>query len=45
MKYIPLKAYYYKNNTEYEQEYLKRFNAPTTQHFDIEINQYNHTKS
>lgn len=45
MKYIPLKTYYYNHNNEYEQEYQKRFNAPTTQHFNIEITQYNRTKS
>lgn len=41
MEYISLKKIYYTNFSEYEAEYKKRFEAPTTKCFPIEIKQYN----
>ncbi len=37
MKYTPLKKLYYTNTNDHEAEYLRRYNAPFTQHFDISI--------
>lgn len=40
MKYTPLKKIYYVDEDFWESEYLRRYSAPTTKHFDIEIKQY-----
>lgn len=45
MKYTPLKKLYYTNTNDHEAEYLRRYNAPFTQHFDISIKEYNRRNS
>ena len=37
MEYTTLKKLYYTNTNDHEAEYLRRYNAPFTQHFDISI--------
>ena len=41
MEYTTLKKIYYTNESGYEAEYLKRYTAPFTQHFNISIQEFN----
>ena len=45
MNYTTLKKIYYTNESGYEAEYLQRYNAPFTQHFNISIQEYNRKNS
>ena len=45
MKYTTLKKLYYTNESNYKSEYLQRYNAPFTQHFNISIQEYNRKNS
>lgn len=42
MNYTPLKNLYYQNPEKWESMYNRRFDAPHTRHFPINIRQYNH---
>lgn len=41
MQYTTLKKIYYSDESNYEAEYLKRYTASFTQHFNISIQEYN----
>lgn len=45
MKYTPLKNLYYQNPEKWESIYSRRFDAPHTRHFPVNIRQYNHPSS
>ena len=45
MAYESLRTVYYKKPDEYQEEYEKRFSAPFTKHFNINIRQFNHRNS
>lgn len=45
MKYTPLKKIYYIDEDFWESECIRRYNALTTKHFDIEIKQYQHRQA
>ena len=45
MAYESLKKIYYKDNSKWLEEYNNRFNAPFTEHFDIEIKQHGYNEA
>lgn len=45
MKYTPLRKIYYVDEDFWESEYMRRYSAPATKHFPIEIKQYQRKSS
>lgn len=45
MAYESLKKIYYKDNSQWAEEYKNRFNSPFTEHFDFNIKQYGFNES
>ena len=45
MKYTPLRKIYYVDEDFWESEYMRRYSAPATKHFAIEIKQYQRKSS
>lgn len=45
VQYINLEKLYYKDENFYEKEYMKRFDAPFTKHFNFSIKQFNRKHS
>ena len=41
MNYIPLYELYYKSNSDWQKEYVSRFNNQFTKHFNLSIKQFN----